>query len=80
MVVHVGEALDGAALLPLDQYLDGPVRQLQQLQYGGDRTNAIQRVLGRIVVRRILLRNQQDLLVAGHGGLEGFDGFLTANE
>ncbi len=80
VVIHLDEALDHTTLLALDQYLDGSVWQLEKLQHGRNRANTVQRIFTWIVISGVLLRQQEDLLIAGHGGFECFDGFFTANE
>ncbi|MNC24508.1 hypothetical protein D3C75_725630 [compost metagenome] len=77
---NFGEALDRTTLLALDQHLDGAIRQLQQLQHGGNGTDTVQGVLARIVVGWILLGQQKDLLFARHRRLEGFDGLFAPHE
>jgi NCS1 family nucleobase:cation symporter-1 len=54
------------ALLALDQHADGAVGQLQQLQHGGDHADVVERVAIGIVLGRIELRDEEDLLVGGH--------------
>ncbi|MNZ66090.1 hypothetical protein D3C78_843020 [compost metagenome] len=80
VAVHFAEALDSAPLLAFDQNLDRSVRQLQQLQNGGNRTNAVQGLFTGIVVSRVSLGQQKNLLVTRHRSLEGFDGFLAPHE
>ncbi|MNG15961.1 hypothetical protein D3C84_998260 [compost metagenome] len=80
MSVHLDEALDAAALLAFDQHLDRAIRQLQQLQHGGHGTDAIQGIFARIVVGRVALCQQENLLVAGHCRLKGFNGLLAPDE
>ncbi|VVN75234.1 hypothetical protein PS685_05262 [Pseudomonas fluorescens] len=80
VAVHFAEALHGAPLLTFDQNLDRAVRQLEQLQNGRNRTYAIKCIFTGIVVSRVSLSQQKDLLVAGHRCLEGFDGFLAPHE
>ncbi|MNG04656.1 hypothetical protein D3C84_878070 [compost metagenome] len=80
VAVHFHETLDGAALLAFDQHLDGAVRQLEQLQNGRDGTYTVKCVFTGIVVSRVSLGQQKDLLLARHRGLEGFDGFLAPHE
>jgi hypothetical protein len=62
VAVDFAETLDRAALLAFDQHLDGAIRQLQQLQHGGNGTDAVQGVLTRIIVGRVFLGQQEDLL------------------
>ena len=79
-VVARGELRDRCPLGPLDQHLDRAVRQLEELQNRGDRPDLVE-ILGlRIVDIRLLLREQQDLLVHLHRLLEREDGLLTAHE
>eukprot|EP01132_Coremiostelium_polycephalum_P014500 gene14501-biopygen6823 len=80
VAVHFHEALDRTALLAFHQHLDGAIRQLEQLQDSCNGTNAIQGIFARIIVSRISLGQQQDLLVARHRGLEGFDRLLAPHE
>ncbi|MNZ33443.1 hypothetical protein D3C78_507890 [compost metagenome] len=80
VAIHFAEALDGATLLALDQHFHGAVRQFQQLQDGGNGAHAIQGIFARVVIGRIPLGNQKNLLVPRHRGLERLDGFLTPHE
>ena len=63
-----------------DQHLDRAIRQFEQLQDRRDRTDAIDVVGGRIVLGRVLLRHQQDLLVVLHHGFKRANRFLAADE
>ena len=64
----------------LDQHLDRAVRQLEELEHGPDRADR-KDVRGRgIVLRGVLLGNEEDLLVVLHHVLEGADGLLPAHE
>ncbi|MCY1175228.1 hypothetical protein D9M73_154580 [compost metagenome] len=74
------KALNRTALLAFDQHLDGAIGQLQQLQNSGNGTDTIQSVFTRIIVSRIFLRQQKNLLLASHRCLEGFDGLLAPHE
>ena len=80
MVLHLEEVIDDAPLLALNEHLDGAIRQFEQLQHGRDRSNTIQGLFRRIVVSRVLLGQEQYLLVTSHGRFKGLDGLLTANE
>jgi hypothetical protein len=80
MPIDFSETLDRAALLTLDQHLDGTVGQFQQLQNSGNGAHAIQGVFTWIIIGWILLGQQQDLLFARHRGLEGLDGFFAPHE
>jgi hypothetical protein len=76
----VGEAHDGRAALALDQHLHGAVGQLQQLQDGGQHADIVDVGRGRIVVGRVLLGDQKDLLAAAHHLFEGAHGLVTPDE
>ena len=80
VVVAGLELLDARAVDALDQHLDGAVRQLQQLQDGGDGADAVQVLDLRIIDIGLLLRDQHDALVAVHGDIERLDRFLPAHE
>ncbi len=71
---------DLRALRALDQHLHGAVGQLQHLQDRGDRADFVE-VLGRgVVLRRLLLRDEQDVLARLHGHVERLDGFGPPDE
>ena len=74
------EGRDLGAATAFDQHLHRAVRQLQQLQHRGDRADRVQVVGARIVLRGVLLGDEQDLLVVLHHRLERADGFLTPDE
>ncbi len=80
VAIDFDETLYRTALLAFDQHLDGAIGQLEQLQYGGDGADAVQSLFIRIVVSRISLREQQDLLVACHCRFKGFDRLLAPHE
>ena len=80
VAIHFDETLDRATLLAFDQHLDGAIRQLQQLQYSCNRAYALKSVFTRVIVGRISLGEQQNLLVAGHRSLKGLDGFFATHE
>ncbi len=44
------------------------------------RTHAVQAIFARIIVRGVFLRQQEDLLVAGHRCLQGLDGLFPTDE
>ncbi len=84
---HVGgeigirlHVLDHRAGDALDQHLDGAVGELQQLEDGRHRADRVQVARLRIVDVGLLLRDQQDLLVALHGLVEGEDRLVAADE
>ena len=80
IILGLLEAGDAGAPDALDQHLHGAVRQFQQLQNGGDSPHAVD-VLGRwIVLRRVLLRHEQDLLVVLHHAFQRAHGFLSPDE
>jgi hypothetical protein len=80
--IGVGGLVGGdlRALAALDQHLHGAVRQLEKLQHRGDGADLVEIVHTRIVLRGILLRDEQDLLVVAHHRLQRADGFLAADE
>ncbi len=80
VAIDFTEMLDRTALLTFHQHLDGAIRQLEQLQDGRYGTDPIQGIFARIIIGRITLSQQQDLLVARHRGLEGFDRLLAPHE
>ena len=71
---------DARALAALDQHLHGAVGQLQQLQHRGDGADRVDVVRRGIVLRRVLLRDEQDLLVVLHHVFERAHGLLAADE
>ncbi|MNZ50770.1 hypothetical protein D3C78_685640 [compost metagenome] len=76
----IDEALDRTALATLDQHLDRAIRQLEQLQHAGHGAHLVQRLRGGIIVRRVLLGQQQNLLVCAHRRLKRLDGLFTPDE
>ena len=66
----LGKAGDPGPARALDQYLDRAIRQLQQLQHRADGADGIDVGGSGIVLRRVLLGDQQDLLVILHHVLE----------
>jgi hypothetical protein len=76
----VAEAHDARALTALDQHLDGAVGQFQQLQDRADRADGEDVRRRRIVLRRILLRHQEDLLILLHDVFESAYGLFPAHE
>ena len=80
MTVDFDKTLNFAALLAFDQHLDGAVGQFQQLQHSGHGTDAIETSLIGVVVSRISLSKEQNLLLARHRSLKGFNGFFTPDE
>ena len=78
--IAVDKALDDGAMAAFDQHLYGVVRQLQQLQHAGKRTEFVDRVRARIVVGRILLRREHDQAIILHHFFERANRFLAADE
>ncbi len=74
------EAGDLRTPATLDQHLHGAVRQLQKLQDRRYRPDAINVIGGRIILRGILLRHQEDLLVLLHHRFQRADRLLAAHE
>jgi hypothetical protein len=78
--VILGEFDDARALSAFDENLHGSIGQLQELQHRSDRADRIDIGRGRIVLRRILLRDEQDLLVILHHVFQRTNRFLAADE
>ena len=78
--IVIEEAGDPHPALALDQHLDRPVRQLQQLQDVGEHADAKDPRGLRLVLRRVLLAGEQDLLVVLHHRLERAHALLAADE
>ncbi len=76
----LGEAHDARALSALDQHLHRAVGQLQQLQHRADRADGIDVGRSGIVLGRVLLGDQQYLLVLLHHVLERAYRLLAADE
>jgi len=76
----LGEFDDSGALAAFDQRLDRAIGQLQQLQHGADRADRIDIVGLGIVLGRVLLGRQQNLLIVLHNVFEGAHGLLAADE
>ena len=76
----LGEALDPRPLPALDQHLHGAVGKLQQLQHGRDRPDQEDVFGRRVVLRGVLLRDQQNLPVVLHDVLERPHRLLAADE
>ncbi len=72
--------IDLCTLLPLHQHLDGTVRQLQQLQNGGNGTGTEQLFCVGIILRGILLGHQQNLLLISHRRLQRSNGAVTSDK
>ena len=76
----LGKFLNTGPLGSLDQDLDGPVRQLQQLQDIGQCPDLINLFNPGVILRRALLRDQQYLFVAFHRLVQGGSGFLPPHK
>ncbi len=76
-VFHRG---DLCALRALDQDLNGAVGKLQHLQDRRDRADLVQVLRGRVVLRRLLLRDEQDVLAGLHRHVERLDGLGPPDE
>ena len=66
----IGKPDDPGTLTALDQYFDGAVGQLEELQHGPDSADRIDVRSRRIVLGGILLSDEQNLLVVFHHVLE----------
>src|SRR5262249_13600166 len=67
-------------LRALDQYLDGAVGELEQLQYARKRADLVDRLRCRIIVGGVLLGREQDEGVGPHHLFEREDRLLTSDE
>jgi len=67
-------------LAALDQDLDRPVGELEQLQNRGQGADRIQIILYGIIDLGVSLRDEQNALVALHGLIERLDGFVAPHE
>jgi hypothetical protein len=76
----IAERGQPGAALALDQDAHGAVRQLQELQHGGDDAEIVQRFAVGIVLGRIELRDQEDRLVRRHRAFQRGDRFVAADE
>ena len=80
IAVGLTKLLNSTPLLAFNQHLDRAVRKLEQLQNGSNGTDTIECVFARVIVSRIFLSQQQNLLVARHRSLKGLDRFLASHE
>ena len=81
IVFHpISIALDLRARGAFDQYFDGAVRQLEQLQHAGERSNLENGARRRIVVGGILLRGEQDEGVRAHHLFQRLDRLFAPDE
>ena len=76
----LGKALDARALAAFDQHLDRAVRQLEELQHRADRADRVDIRGRRIVLRGVLLGDEQDLLIVLHHVFERPHRFLAADK
>ena len=72
-LVGLREALDARAALPFDEHLHGAVGQPEQLHHRAERADLEDVVRRRLVGLRVLLRGEEDLLVARHRRVERVD-------
>ncbi len=75
-----GEALDASACCPFDKHLDGAVGKLQELEHGRERADLEEALLARIIVARLALGHEEDLVVRPHHFLERANRLLAADE
>jgi len=82
LVIFVGAdiGLHLRAARALDQHLHGAVGQLQELEHVRQRADLVDRIGGRIVVRRIDLRRQQDVTVVLDHFLKRADRLFATDE
>ena len=75
-----GELFDAGAVDALDQHLDGAVGELEQLQDGRHRPDAVQILALRVVDVGLLLGDEKNALVRLHRKIERNDRLLPADE
>jgi len=80
IVIRPHIVLDDRARFALNQNLHGSVGQLQKLHHRGDHADLVNVLNLRIIVARILLRDEQNFLVVLHHVFERGDGFLASHE
>ena len=68
------------AALTFDQHFHRAIRQLQQLQHIGQNARVVDPIFAWLILTRINLARQQDLLVVGHDLLKRADRFLAAHK
>ena len=73
-------AHDPRAAFALEQRLDGAVGQPQQLHHHAERADGVDVLRARVGDLGVLLRDQQDRLLARLGGFQSLDGLLAADE
>ena len=78
--IDLGEFLDLGAHAAFDQHLHGAVGQLQQLQDRADRADRIHVGRARIVLGRVALGDEENLLILLHHVFERAHGLLAAHE
>ena len=79
-VLVVRELGDTRALPAFDQNLHRSVGQLEQLQHGPDGADRIDISRAGVVLGRILLRHEKDLLVVLHHVFQSAHGFVAPDE
>jgi hypothetical protein len=80
MTALCAQILQRRTLLALDQHSHRPVRQLEQLEHGRDDAQVVKRVAVGIVLGRIELGDQEDILVRRHSAFQRGDRFVAADE
>ena len=71
---------DARALRALDQHLHRAVGQLQHLQHRRDAADVVEVLGGRVVLRGLLLRDEQDVLAGVHRHVERLDRLRASDE
>ena len=80
VLAAVDDVRDARALRAFDQHLYGAVRQLKHLENGGNAADLIQVLGAWIVLGRLLLRDQQDVLARVHRHVERLDRFRAPDK
>ena len=74
------DALDLRALRSLDEHFHRAVRQLEHLQHRRDTADVVEILGRRVVLRGLLLRDEQDVLAGVHRHVERLDRFGASDE
>ena len=78
--VVLGELDDSGTPATFDEHLDGAIGKFQQLQHGADGADGVDIVGRGVVLRRVLLGDEEYLLVVAHDVFESTNRFLATDE
>ena len=80
IIVSSGKVDEARATLALDQHPDGAVGKFQQLDNAGNDAKIIEVVTARVILRRVELGDQKNLLVGVHRDFERGNRFVATDE